>query len=120
MSSLLKQKRYQSVYLICPAIAYGCYLLLSGLAVTRQHTGSMNINFAFLTFWGIWVFLIGVGLSLLGFIYKKRQSQILLIINIAVSTALVIVVVVVASLLYKTKTANYACDDSIRCLFTQS
>jgi hypothetical protein len=113
-----KQLKYQDIYLIWPGIAYGCYILLSGVALLRQRTGNTNINFMFLLFWGIWLFLATVLLSLLGFVHRRKFRRILLVVNIAVSLAIIVATLAALTITYKTQPENYTCEDYVRCLFS--
>jgi hypothetical protein len=116
MSAPTKPIKYQRIFLICPAIAYGCYALLLGLALLKQRAGAGRINFMFLTFWGIMTFLVALVLSSFGLVHSKKSRRTLLIVNIAVSLSLVILSLLVMVLIHKSQITEYACQDFIRCL----
>jgi len=108
--------KYQAKFLAGPLVAYGSYIVLCESALFIQ--SGRNISFAFLMFWGIVLFLTTVILSLFGFIHRKKLKQPLLIINTAISLAIIVFAVLLQPVVHKTQTANYACDDFVRCLFS--
>jgi hypothetical protein len=116
MSTKKETIAYQRSFLIGPALAYSLYIVVLVLALVRQNTSSTNINFMFLTFWGIVTLGVVIVLGLLGLARNKKIRQQLLIANAAVSVVIIIVSIAMVVVFEKSNTAQYTCQDYVRCL----
>lgn len=118
MPSSAKHSVYKRSSLIGPAVAYGCYIVLLIAALLKQRTGVGKINFMFLTLWGIVVLFILLLLCLLGFVRRKELKLAAVTVNIAVSIVVIVLSLSIIHIVYESQTANYACDDFVRCVVT--
>lgn len=116
MSKSREPLSYHGKYLVGPAIAYGSYILLTIVALIKQTAGNKGISFMFLCFWGVWVFLIAVLLSLAGFVHKKGLRYALIATNVVVSLVLIVLAFSAIFVIHKTQVSSYACEDYVRCL----
>jgi hypothetical protein len=86
------------------------------LALIKQQSGNSHIDFRFLAFWGILTYIMMVVISLFGFIREKRAKMILLLVNVGISIAIIGLSISVMVLIHRSHTAEYSCNDYVRCL----
>jgi formate hydrogenlyase subunit 3/multisubunit Na+/H+ antiporter MnhD subunit len=99
-----------------PVVAYGFYVALLIVALIKPTVGQSQIDFRFLTLWGI---IIGLGLAVFGsisLIRRKDLKLVLAIISFAVSLVVIFLSVSAIVVILKNQPANYSCNDFIRCL----
>lgn len=111
-----KSSRYNLMYLIFPAIAIGSYNLLLAAALLKQHSGVGDINFMFLSFWGLLIFLISLLLSLMGFIRRKELMIFMRVVNVAVSLVIIVLSLSIIFIINNPHPAHYSCNDFVRCV----
>jgi hypothetical protein len=111
-----RTKSYRRMFVMPPLIAYGSYLLLISAALLKEHSRTGNINFMFLSLWGVLIFLVTLLLSLLGFVQRKNLRTFLKVANVSVSLTIIILSVFAIFVINKVDNTSYTCDDFVRCI----
>lgn len=111
-----KLKSRKQFFLVGPVVAYAFYVAMLIVALAKPNVGGDQIDFRFLTFWGV-IILVGLaGLSLFSLIRKKSLELALFMIGIGVSLAVIFLSTFAIVVIEKDQPASYRCQDFIRCL----
>jgi cytochrome c biogenesis factor len=112
-----KKTNNLSRYLFFPAITWSLFLVLLITAIIKQNSGSVDINFEFLSYYAVIICLVLVVLVLFGLVKNKKLKQPLLLINASISIAIIVILIAMGIIINRPNTSKYACNDYVRCLF---